>query len=229
MLKRFILCHKINEFYATCGSYLYNAPKHTTLRDVNDDLFLTDVLYDISEMLPCAPNDKAAAWLTKLECDIRDYSECKSTVLSTIITIVLAVLLLWVAVSTIEVMVKNNDDHPDYSPINMWEVLSPTDVEVVHTRYTTNGRYYTNGTVVTADGNEWSYCTDTISDKTPYDGMPVSVGFDDNGTPDDITDDAVLGIVWDINTSVYDELEDALSDKFELTREGNNIRIGGEK
>lgn len=97
----------------------------------------------------------------------------------------------------------------------------------VHTSYTANGRYYTNGTVVTADGNEWSYDTDTISDKAPYDGMPVCVGFDDNGTPDNITDDIVLGLVWDINTSVYDELEDALGDKFELTRDGNNIRIGG--
>ena len=123
MFKRFMLYYKINEFYATCGSYLYNAPKHTTLRDVNDDLFLSDVLYDISEMLPCAPNDDAAAWLTKLEHDIRDYSECKSTVLSTIITTVLAVLLLWVSLSTIEVMAKNNGDHPNYSPMNVWTML----------------------------------------------------------------------------------------------------------
>ena len=98
-----------------------------------------------------------------------------------------------------------------------------------HTHYTANGRYYLNGTVVTDDGNEWSYSTDTISDKTPYDGMPVSVGFDDNGTPNVIYDDVVLGLVWDINTSVYDALEDALSDKFELTRDGNNIQIGGER
>jgi hypothetical protein len=100
---------------------------------------------------------------------------------------------------------------------------------LIHTRYTANGRYYTDGTVVTADGNEWTYSTDIISDKTPYDGMPVSIGFDDNGTADNITDDIVLGLVWDINTSVYDDLEDALSDAFELERDGNNIRIKGGK
>ena len=99
----------------------------------------------------------------------------------------------------------------------------------IHTRYTANGRYYTNGTVVTDDGNEWSYDTDTISDKPTYDGMPVSVGFDDNGTPDNIYDDIVLGLVWDINTSVYDDLESALSDVFEIEREGNNLRIKGRR
>ena len=36
-----------------------------------------------------------------------------------------------------------------------------------HTRYTAYGRYYTDGTVITNDGNEWSYTTDIISDKTP--------------------------------------------------------------
>lgn len=94
-----------------------------------------------------------------------------------------------------------------------------------HTRYTTYGRYYTNGTVVTDDGNEWAYHTNTISDKTPTDAMPVWVAFDDNGTPNDIYDDVVLGLVYDRNTAVYDALETALSDKFELERNGNDIRI----
>ena len=227
MFKRVMLCCKINEFYKVCGRELYNAPAHTTLRDVNDDNFLSDVRYDISEILPCAPNAKAKALLTKLDRDIITYSECKSTLLSTIITAVLTVLLLWVSVSTIEVAVKNLDD-TDYSPINLWAMLFDAE-EPVHTRYTAEGRYYTNGTVVTTDGNEWTYSTDTISDKTPYDGMPVHIGFDDNGTPSDIYDDVVLGLVWDINTSVYDDLEDALGDKFELTRDGNNIHIGGIK
>lgn len=203
MLKQIILCHKINEFYKVCGAYLYNAPAHTTLRDVNDDNFLTDVLYDISEMCDNAPNDKACAWMTALERDIRTYSERKSAVLPTIIAVV---IILLIAVSTVGCGVH---------------------AEPAHTRYTANGRYYTDGTVITDDGNEWAYSTDTISDKPVYDGMPVSVGFDDNGTPDNIYDDIVLGLVWDINTSVYDELEDALGDKFELTRDGNNIRIGG--
>ena len=92
-------------------------------------------------------------------------------------------------------------------------------------QYTAYGRYYTDGTVITNDGNEWNYTIDTISDKTPTDAMPVWVGFDDNGTPDDITDDIILGLVYDRETAIYDDLETALGDKFELERDGNNIRI----
>ena len=102
---------------------------------------------------------------------------------------------------------------------------STPEIEKVHTRYTAYGRYYTDGTVITDDGNEWAYTTDTISDKTPYDTMPVWIGFDDNGTPADITDDIILGLVYDYNTAIYDDLETALSDEFELTRDGNNIHI----
>lgn len=95
-------------------------------------------------------------------------------------------------------------------------------------RYTAYGRYYTNGTVITNDGNEWSYTTDTISDKTPTDAMPVWIGFDDNGTPNEVTDDIILGLVYDRNTAIYDELETTLSENFTIERDGNNIRIKGE-
>jgi hypothetical protein len=81
--------------------------------------------------------------------------------------------------------------------------------------------------VITNDGNEWNYTTDTISDKTPTNAMPVWIGFSDNATPNDITDDIILGLVYDRNTAIYDALETALSDEFELEREGNNIHIGG--
>ena len=101
-------------------------------------------------------------------------------------------------------------------------------IEKTHTRYTAQGRYYTDGTVITNDGNDslwWGYTTDTISDKTPTDGMPVWVAFDDNGTPDIIKDDVILGLVYDRNTAIYDELEAALEGSFDLERDGNNIRI----
>lgn len=101
--------------------------------------------------------------------------------------------------------------------------------EVESQQYTAYGRYYTEGTVITDDGNEWEYTTDTISDKTPTDAMPIWVGFDDNGTPNDITDDIILGVVYDRETAIYDQLETALGDSFELEREGNNIHIGGMK
>lgn len=95
--------------------------------------------------------------------------------------------------------------------------------------YTAYGRYYTDGTVITNDGNEWSYTADTISDQIPTDAMPVWVAFDDNGTPDRVEDDIILGLVYDRNTAVYDQLEEALSDKFVIERNGNNIKIGGTK
>lgn len=95
--------------------------------------------------------------------------------------------------------------------------------------YTAYGRYYTDGTVITNDGNEWGYSADTISERTPADAMPVWVGFDDNGTPADIMDDIILGLVYDQETAIYDQLETALGEEFEITREGNNIHIGGMK
>ena len=96
-------------------------------------------------------------------------------------------------------------------------------------RYVAKGHYYTNGTVITNDGNEWNYTTDTISNKPSYDHQAVNIGFDDNGTPDNITDDIILGLTWDIETSIYDTLETELSEEFEIERNGNNIKIGGTK
>lgn len=94
--------------------------------------------------------------------------------------------------------------------------------------YTAYGRYYTDGTVITNDGNDslcWEYATDIISNQTPYDAMPVWIGFSDNGTPDILKDDIILGLVYDRETAIYDELEATLSADFELERDGNNIRI----
>ena len=104
--------------------------------------------------------------------------------------------------------------------------------------YTAYGRYhndidltddaFTEG-FITNDGNMWEYDVDTISDQVPYNNMPIWAGFSDNGTPDDITDDIPLGLVYDRNTAIYDDLEEALSEGFEIERTNNNIRIGGRK
>lgn len=56
-----------------------------------------------------------------------------------------------------------------------------------------NGRYYTDGTVITDDGNIWGYSTDTIGGEKPYDDQPICVHFDNNGT-DDITDDIIISV-----------------------------------
>ena len=137
------------------------------------------------------------------------------------------ILVLWAGISTIEVWAKNLAPNPDYSPMNLWTLLVGYEDEP--TQYTAYGRYYTDGTVITNDGNEWSYTTDTISDQTPTDAMPVWIAFNDNGTPDSVEDDIILGLVYDRETAVYDDLEAALGDAFELERDGNNIKIGGIK
>lgn len=59
-----------------------------------------------------------------------------------------------------------------------------------HRQYTTEGIYYHNGTIVTEDGNEWSYDTDTINGND----VAVIIRFDNNGTMIDITDDIILNI-----------------------------------
>ena len=102
---------------------------------------------------------------------------------------------------------------------------NPTQPEVEHTRYSIQGKYYTLGICKDVNGNVWEYSTDTISKLTVYDAMPVYICLDDAGTPDTIYDDEVLGLVYDRETAIYDQLEDALSESFAIERNGNNIHI----
>ena len=61
--------------------------------------------------------------------------------------------------------------------------------------YTLDGIYCVD-TVYTSDGNRWNYdMLDYVGDVPAYDGMPVTVWLSDNGTPDDMTDDIILGLV----------------------------------
>ena len=61
--------------------------------------------------------------------------------------------------------------------------------------YTLDGIYCVDE-VYTSDGNHWSYdMLDYVGDVPAYDGMPVTVWLSDNGTPDDVTDDFILGLV----------------------------------
>ena len=61
--------------------------------------------------------------------------------------------------------------------------------------YTLDGIYCVDE-VFTSDGSHWGYdMVDYVGDVPAYDGMPVTVWLSDNGTPDDMTDDVVLGLV----------------------------------
>lgn len=73
--------------------------------------------------------------------------------------------------------------------------------------YVLYGRYELQGQVITADGNVWEYSQDTISEKPSYNNEPVLAVFSDNGTPGDIYDDYILGLVLDVETAIYDALK----------------------
>jgi hypothetical protein len=68
-------------------------------------------------------------------------------------------------------------------------------VETEPTMYIVPGRYYTSGEVITEDGNIWGYSQDIISDSPSYDDEPVYALIYDAGTPDNIYDDEVVGLV----------------------------------
>ena len=104
-----------------------------------------------------------------------------------------------------------------------------TETEIEHATYMAQGRYYTCGEVVTIDGNVWGYTQDIISEMESYDNQPVFALFDDNGTPENIYDDEIYGLVLDRETAIYDALEVALSDKFTIERNGNVISVLDQK
>lgn len=59
-----------------------------------------------------------------------------------------------------------------------------------HTMYIVTGHYYASGEVITEDGNIWGYTDGAIDNN-----QPVNVLFDDMGTPDNIYDDEIVGLV----------------------------------
>lgn len=97
----------------------------------------------------------------------------------------------------------------------------PIGPQIPHEQYTINGRYC-DGIVTDCDGNSWAYSADI----EVYDNMPVFMVMDDNCTKCDITDDIVLGIVYDRATALVDSLEINLTEAdFDLSRDGNTITI----
>lgn len=72
-----------------------------------------------------------------------------------------------------------------YEPI---ESMEPT-------MYIVSGHYYTSGEVIAEDGNIWGYSQDIISDASSYDNQPVYVLMYDAGTPNNIYDDEIIGLV----------------------------------
>lgn len=68
--------------------------------------------------------------------------------------------------------------------------LSLTGCAAQSTVYTASGWYYTCGEIITEDGNIWGYDADGFENK-----QVVLVVFDDMGTPDNIYDDEIIGLI----------------------------------
>lgn len=144
MLNKIKLTYNINKFYHVFGETIGVVPTHTKLRDLNNTDFLLDVQFDIMEVLEAykygfsEEEYSTYAWLNKMIATLRESPKHnhKSLLKATTITLVIATVL---AVGIRQV--------------------GPTEVETHHNAY---GRYYTDGTVITNDGNEWAYSTDLI-------------------------------------------------------------------
>ena len=61
--------------------------------------------------------------------------------------------------------------------------------------YVVPGHYYMRGEVITEDGNIWGYSQSTIGDAPSYNNEPVYVLFNNAGTPNNIYDDEIIGLV----------------------------------
>lgn len=97
-----------------------------------------------------------------------------------------------------------------------------TTIGVPSTTFTEDGIEYT--VFFTPDGNKW------VCENNEYTiGGVYKIWFNCNST-DTIYDDEIVDVKFqkkyiDKTTLIYNQLEYALSDKFELERDGNNIRI----
>jgi hypothetical protein len=69
--------------------------------------------------------------------------------------------------------------------------IQPKPEPVEHQQYLTTGYYY-DGYVIRDDGHIWDYDGYLVEPNSP-----VWVKFDDNGTPEEITDDYIICMVFD--------------------------------
>lgn len=111
MFTKIRLFHRIRKFYKTFGYANFTAK----LSDMTKDN-LTDVLFDINEVLEWQYDE----WLVDLYNDIQTYLEAKPSTLLNILVAISVLVMLWGAVSTLEVAMKNNEPNPQYSPANAW-------------------------------------------------------------------------------------------------------------
>ena len=86
--------------------------------------------------------------------------------LNKMLNVVGIVLLLWVVISTMEVIFHNGNENYEYSKGNLWVIMTETTTETVTVvECVPEGNYY-EVTVEDSKGNLWSY----------YDDEPQTMG-----------------------------------------------------
>lgn len=77
-----------------------------------------------------------------------------------IMNIVGIILLLWVVISTMEVIIHNGNENYEYSKANLWVLMTESTTETVTVvECTPQGNYY-EVTVEDSKGNLWAYYDD---------------------------------------------------------------------
>ena len=69
--------------------------------------------------------------------------------------------------------------------------FKPKPAPVEHQQYLTQGHYY-DGYVIRDDGHIWDYQSYLVEPDSP-----VYIKFDDNGTPEEVTDDYIICVAFD--------------------------------
>lgn len=124
MLTKIKLFYQIKKFYKIYGEDNFI----NSLSDMTSDN-LYDVLFDINEALEanstcfCSEAYDLDIWLNNLYDNIESFRNAKSKVLTNLLTIISVALILWFAISTVEVISKNITPNPQYSDANAWVVL----------------------------------------------------------------------------------------------------------
>lgn len=88
------------------------------------------------------------------------------TKLNRVLNVVGIILLLWVVISTMEVMIYNGNENYEYSKGNLWVIMtSESETTVTVVECIPEGNYY-EITVEDSKGNLWAY----------YDDEPKTMG-----------------------------------------------------
>ena len=105
--------------------------------------------------------------------------------LEKVLCIVAALVFVWLTVSFIEIVVKQDIETVELSRINAFAVIFD------HNTYERDAIYNDNGTVITQDGNVYSYINPHLAD-----GTSVVVTFDAHCTFFDKSDDTIARIEY---------------------------------